>query len=130
MQNNFEPVTKLNPNDLPEGFSVQDPAAKSSGAAAANEEQQLRKEAILAQALTSSALERLRRIKLVRSVESVERTILQMAPRLTERISEDKLIELLERGNRKQPQASSISIQRKKYNIDSDDDDDNDDDLL
>jgi DNA-binding TFAR19-related protein (PDSD5 family) len=134
---NFQPVSTVDPKELPDGFTLQDPHAKASGGGGGggpmSEQQELQKEAILAQALTSSALERLRRIKLVRSVETVERAILQMAPRLTERITDDKLIEMLERSNRKQQgttQSASISIQRKKYNMDSDDEDDNDDDLL
>jgi DNA-binding TFAR19-related protein (PDSD5 family) len=132
---NFQPVSKVDPNELPEGFSVRDPNSKTAaGSGPGSADHELQKEAILAQALTTNALERLRRIKLVRSVDAVERAILQMAPRLTERINEGKLIEMLERGNRSQQQAaqqaSAISIQRKKYNIDTDDEDDNDDDLM
>jgi DNA-binding TFAR19-related protein (PDSD5 family) len=135
---NFQPVSKVDPNELPEGFSVRDPNAKTAagtgGPGGEDQQHELQKEAILAQALTTNALERLRRIKLVRSVDAVERAILQMAPRLTERINEGKLIEMLERGNRSKQQAaqqaSAISIQRKKYNIDTDDEDDNDDDLM
>jgi DNA-binding TFAR19-related protein (PDSD5 family) len=133
---NFQPVSKVDPSVLPEGFSIQDPNSKTAGAAAggADDAHELQKDAILAQALTANALERLRRIKLVRSVDAVERAILQMAPRLTERINEGKLIEMLERGSRSQQhaaqQASAISIHRKKYNVDSEDEDDNDDDLM
>ncbi len=63
----------------------------------------------------------------------VEAMIAQMAMsgKIQARISEGKLIEMLEGiGAKKANQSSSINIQRKKYAFDSDDDDDNDDDLL
>lgn len=50
------------------------------------------------------------------------------------KITEGKLIEMLERIEREQAKkkgdTGKINIQRKKYNFDSDSDDDNDDDLL
>ena len=52
-----------------------------------------------------------------------------MTGKLPGRINEGKLIEMLEGIGAKQ-QATSISIQRKRYAFDSDDEDDNDDDLL
>jgi programmed cell death protein 5 len=96
------------------------------------------KQAILEQALTSDALARLRRIKLVKPDRAVqlENVIASMAMsgKLTGPINEGKLIEMLERGSRSSSSSSSaertISIQRKKYAFDSDDDDDNDDDLM
>lgn len=66
-------------------------------------------------------------------VSAVENLITTMAMggKLTGRINEGKLIEMLEGiGARKSAAAPSISIQRKKYNFDSDDSDDNDDDLM
>jgi len=61
--------------------------------------------------------------------------ILSMAlsGKLTSRINEGKLIEMLEGiagAAAHQKQTTAINIQRKKYAFDSDDDDDNDDDLL
>jgi programmed cell death protein 5 len=51
--------------------------------------------------------------------------------KLQARITEGKLIEMLEGIGAQQSKPSSINIQRKKYAFDSDDsDDDNDDDLL
>lgn len=135
---NFQPVSQLNPQELPDGFTMHDPHQSSSDVGGGNAEQQQQKaqvEAMLEQMLTGPALARLRRVRMVRPQQAaiVEKTLIGMAPRLTERVSEGKLIELLERGNavtkKKTAATSSISIQRKKYAIDSDDDD-NDDDLL
>jgi programmed cell death protein 5 len=53
-----------------------------------------------------------------------------MQGKIPERISEEKLVEMLERiGAKQHLTANKISIQRKKYAFDSDDDD-NDDDLM
>lgn len=64
---------------------------------------------------------------------AVEALIVSMAMsgKITARVSEAKLIEMLEGIGAKQGKAISINIQRKAYAFDSDDsDDDNDDDLL
>ena len=64
---------------------------------------------------------------------AVEALIVSMATsgKIQARITEGKLIEMLEGIGAQQSKASSISIQRKRYAFDSDDsDDDNDDDLL
>ena len=55
-----------------------------------------------------------------------------MQGKLPERVSEGKLIEMLENIGARQANAASskINIQRKRYAFDSDDDDDNDDDLM
>jgi programmed cell death protein 5 len=53
-----------------------------------------------------------------------------MSGKLDSRISEGKLIEMLEGIGAKQSQPTNINIQRKRYAFDSDDDDDDDDDLL
>lgn len=55
--------------------------------------------------------------------------------KLDSKVSEAKLIEMLERTSAGVSQArgeaaGKISIQRKRYNFDSDSDDENDDDLL
>lgn len=122
---NFEPVSKIDPNEIPDGFT--------SGEAPQNPEQEARKEqmqSILQQALTADALARLGRIKLVKKqkAEQLEAAIVNMAVsgKLPGKINEGKLIEMLERGNAKQT-TSSINIQRKKYAFDSDDDEDDDD---
>ena len=146
---NLQPVSNLDPSDVPAGFSMADPnggtthAAAGGGAAddAQNNaaQQQQQQQAILEQALTPDALARLRRIKLVKPAKAaaVERAICNMAAsgKLAAVITEGKLIEMLERGNAKESTGvaaqlkNSISIQRKKYAMDSDDDD-NDDDLM
>ena len=112
-----------------------DPASASTKSSA-NQQQQTAEAtaAVLEQALTPEALARLRRIELVKPEKclSVQKAIVSLAKsgRLTDRITEGKLVEMLERGNRTSVTNSSISIQRKKYALDSDDEDDNDDDLL
>jgi programmed cell death protein 5 len=141
----LQPVSNLDPNDIPAGFTVADPnrpasaSAASAAAAEGGDSAAAQKLAVLEQALTMEARARLRRIQLVKpdKAAAVESVIynLAMSGKLPGPISEDKLIELLERKNnapaatRDAQRASSISIQRKKYAMDSDDDD-NDDDLL
>lgn len=66
-------------------------------------------------------------------VVAVENMIVSMAVsgKLPGRVTEGKLIEMLEGIGAKQRQTATINIQRKRYAFDSDeDDDDNDDDLL
>ena len=139
----MEPA-QLNPNELPDGFTAVDPNNPSAGGGvsgggvsdpkqAAIKEQ---KQSILEQALTREALARLSRIKLVKpeKAEAVENSIVAMAMqgKLPGPINEGKLIEILERGNRKEGMKSSaetIKIQRKKYAFDSDEEDDDDDDI-
>lgn len=143
---NLQP-SNISPDELPEGFTIGGPPGaavggdgsggndSSSQKAAAMEEQ---KQAILEQALTPDALARLRRIKLVKqqNAREIENAIasMAMAGQLPGRISEGKLIEMLERKSAasasKSASSSKISIQRKNYGIDSDDEDDNDDDLM
>lgn len=137
---NLTPAT-IDPSELPQGFQAAAPSQGGGGPAAdpqhqqqaaAAEEQRL---AILQQALTADALARLRRIKLVKesNAKQVENGIIAMAMngKLPGRITEAKLIEMLERGSAAKAQKqTSISIQRKKYAFDSDDEDDNDDDLM
>jgi programmed cell death protein 5 len=132
---NLAPVSKLDPSELPQGFTATDPNSTTGPQNAATSQDQQR-EGILEQALTPEALTRLRRIKLVKAEKAikVENAIVAMAlsGKLPDRINEGKLIEMLERGNARQSSsaaANSISIQRKKYALDSDDEDDNDDDL-
>lgn len=128
---NLEPVTKIDPSQLPEGFSAADP--NEAAAPSQQNQQDEQKESVLQQALTPDALARLRRIKLVKDKKAtqVENAIvrLAMSGQLPGRINEGKLIEMLERGSAKTT-TSSISIQRKRYAFDSDDEDDNDDDLM
>jgi programmed cell death protein 5 len=127
---NLQPAD-IDPSELPEGFS-RGPASGNTGDAASQQDEQ--KQAILQQALTPDALARLRRIKLVKKekAEQVENVIASMAMsgKLPGQISEDKLIEMLERGNRKNASSNEasgvINIQRKNYAMDSDEEDDDD----
>ena len=84
--------------------------------------------------MTAEARERLSRIKLVKSEKAtaVERMIVSLAMqrKLPGKISEGKLIEMLEGlGAQASTSSSKITINRKKYAFDSDDDDDDDDDV-
>jgi programmed cell death protein 5 len=127
----------IDPEQIPEGFSTSDPngASNASQNQAESQQVELHKQAILEQALMPDALERLRRIKLVKleKATAVENAIVRQAMqgRLTGRINEGKLIEMLEGSHAQHLEKTSqrISIQRKKYALDSDEEDDNDDDL-
>jgi len=128
----FKPVTDLSPQELPDGFSTSDPHGKKS--AQDQQDAVARKHGVLEQALTPEALARLGRIKLVKpeKAEKIENVIVSMAMsgKLPGPINEGKLIEMLERGNRKeQREDSKISFQRKRYAFDSDDEDDDEDEL-
>mmetsp|Transcript_31827 Transcript_31827/g.46896 ORF Transcript_31827/g.46896 Transcript_31827/m.46896 type:complete len:141 (+) Transcript_31827:105-527(+) len=128
--------------DLPDGFTAADSSAGAAGGGAssdpANAEKkgrELQRQAILESVLLPAALERLRRIKLVKAdkASAVESKIVSMAMMGTLKgtINEGKLIEMLEGlGAQTSGSSNKINIQRKKYAFDSDDDDDNDDDLL
>lgn len=131
-------ASTVKPGELPEGFTAVDPNNPSQPMGADPKQQQIQeqKQMILEQACSQEALARLGRIKLVKpeKAASVENMIVSMAMqgKLPGRISEGKLIEILERGSMKeasQSQASKITVQRKRYAFDSDEEDD-DEDLL
>ena len=129
----LQPVSKVDPQDLPAGFTMQNPHG-SAVAEGAPQQQPME------QFMEPDALTRLRRIQLVNpdKAKRVEQAILQLARsgQLQGRISDGKLVELLERSVASAQRAGagssarSISIQRKKYSGMDSDDDDNDDDLL
>jgi programmed cell death protein 5 len=128
----LQPVSNVDPQDLPAGFTMQNP----HGPTAATPDQP----SPLEQLMEPEALARLRRIQLVKpeKAKRVEQAILQLArsSQLPGRITDGKLVELLERSVVTEHRAAaangarSISIQRKKYSGMDSDDDDNDDDLL
>lgn len=135
----MNPVTNLDPNEIPEGFTATDPNSSSNDQKKAQQAQEeAQRQSILEQALTPEAAERLRRVKLVKPdrVASLERSIASMAMqrKLPGRITEGKLIEMLEgmvaKETQREPAAGKISIQRKKYAFDSDESDDDDEDLM
>jgi len=139
---NLQPVSNIDPSELPKGFTTSDPTGRntsnggdaSSSAAAEKQQREEQKQNILEQVLEPEALARLRRIKLVKPEKAakLENAIASMAMsgRLPGRINEGKLIEMLERGaSAENATEKPIRIQRKKYAIDSDDENDNDDDL-
>jgi programmed cell death protein 5 len=137
-------ASSIDPNDMPAGFSSVDPTGAAKGGqqgggkgGASQQQDKEQKESILQQCLTPEALARLRRIKLVKPPKALqlENALVNMAMngRLPERVSEAKLIEMLERGIKSSAgsaENSGIRIQRKNYAMDSDDEDDNDDDLM
>jgi programmed cell death protein 5 len=144
----LQPVSKIDDDVIPAGFTKIDPNASRGGGGGRsntsdigpqhntnNDNNEIQKQMILEQALTPEALERLRRIKLVKekNVVALENMIVSMAMsgKLPGRINEGKLVEMLERRHNQvsanQKEQGKISIQRKKYAFESDDDDDDDD---
>jgi programmed cell death protein 5 len=103
--------TAIGPNDLPAGFTLQDPHQHSNGGNANNnsaatnasmqQQQQQQKQSILEQVMEPDALARLRRIQLVKPQKAtmLENAIIQLATtnKLTEPISDGKFVEMLER---------------------------------
>jgi len=125
----------ISPDEIPEGFTT----GVGSGATDQQTESQkreLQRRAILEQALTPEALARLGTIRLVKpdKVTTVERNIVSMAMsgKLTGKINEGKLIEMLEGiSARSNTTNTTIHIQRKKYAFESEDDgEDDDDDIM
>ena len=142
--NNLAP-SHVSSDEVPEGFTKFDPNRANGGGG--NNEAELKKQAIkeqkqmiLEQAMDSSALARLGRIRMVKpeKAASVENMIVSMVVqgKLSGKITEGKLIEILERSSRSAAKSSSgegssgsIQIQRKRYAMDSDDEEDDDDDI-
>ena len=81
--NNFQPVSNITAEELPDGFQLVNPAAgtTSNEPASSSSSQQEQKMAILEQAMTSEALARLNRIRMVNSKKAtqVENVVVQMA---------------------------------------------------
>ena len=105
-------TTAIDPNDLPAGFSLQDPNNhggnstsnnnNNTNSAAANASaMQQQKQSILEQVMEPDALARLRRIQLVKPQKAtmLENAIIQLATtnKLTEPITDGKFVEMLER---------------------------------
>ena len=130
-------ASKIGADEVPDGFTISDQGNGNTQETNDRAQQvQEQRKMILEQACTQEALARLGRIRMVREskAKAVENSIVSMAlqGKLPGRISEDKLIEILERGNSQKggtQEHGQINIQRKRYAFDSDDDDD-DDDLL
>jgi programmed cell death protein 5 len=134
---------QLGANEMPEGFTAA--AGGDGGGGPQQDEKSMREESILDQALTGDAVDRLKRIKLVKpdKAKKVQSSIVAMAMqgKLMGRMTEGKLIEFIERMDRSDAAATAagagagssrngIQIQRKKISMESDDEDDNDDDLF
>ena len=134
--NNLAP-SNVTTDELPEGFSTFDPN-KPSGAAVNNEAEfkkqaiQEQKQMILDQAMDSSALARLGRIRMVKpeKAASIENMIVSMVMqgKSQGKITEKKLIQYVSQ-DQNQSKPGSIQIQRKRYALDSDDEEDDDDDV-
>lgn len=154
--NCMENLNAVDPGELPEGFTTTDPNNPSASSSSQGHQQpndaafkkqavEEQKQMILEQAMDREALARLSRIKMVKPQKAaqVENAIVAqaMSGNLPGRISEAKLIEILERKERATAIAQrgsgsgagsgggggGIQIQRKRYNMDSDDDEDDDD---
>ena len=88
---------------------------------------------MLANLLTPSAFDRLKRVSLVKPqiARGVEEQILMMAKRrqLRGKVDELQLKQLLDAAGAAKAKTGAVKIQRKRYFDDDDSDDDNDDDL-
>ena len=125
----------ISAGEIPEGFSSVDPNAGGGKAAEPGkaEAQEAQKQQILMSILDADALERLKRIGIVRKEKAVaiENMLVQaaMAGKIPGRVTEAKLIEMLEGMDGAEGQ-TKVKIQRRNYGIDDSDSEDNDDDLL
>ncbi|KAH8064184.1 hypothetical protein JL721_8326 [Aureococcus anophagefferens] len=99
---------------------------------AQKQEQDAQKAQILKQILTPEALERLGRVKIVKTAkaEALEMKLIQMAMKgeIQKQVTEDVLINMLD--GRAEDAKSKVKFDRRRVVCDSDDSDDNDDDLM
>ncbi|XP_076960556.1 uncharacterized protein LOC143636971 [Bidens hawaiensis] len=107
------------------GGSQQTPEQQQAQEEAKSEADE-RRQMMLSQILTSQARERLARIALVnpekaRGVEDVILRAAQMG-QIVEKISEEKLISLLEQINTQTTKQTKVTIQRRRSVLDDDDD--------
>mmetsp|Transcript_3115 Transcript_3115/g.4020 ORF Transcript_3115/g.4020 Transcript_3115/m.4020 type:complete len:115 (+) Transcript_3115:36-380(+) len=113
-------------DELPSGWTA-DPQEEAKRV-----EQEEQKKTILKQMLTTEALERLGRVKLVRQEKAqvLEMKLIQMALKgeLQKQVTEDQLIFMLEKSTNEQ--ANKKITYKRRGVVDDDDDDDNDDDLF
>ncbi|KAK3134930.1 hypothetical protein QOZ80_5BG0412560 [Eleusine coracana subsp. coracana] len=91
----------------------------------AKQEAEERRQMILAQILSSEARERLSRIALVKpdKARSVEDVLLRAAQTggISEKVSEERLISLLEQINNQTSKQTKVTIQRRRSVLDDDD---------
>ncbi|KAL4189734.1 hypothetical protein AMTRI_Chr08g208600 [Amborella trichopoda] len=91
----------------------------------ANREADERRQLMLSQILSSQARERLARIALVKpeKARSVEDVILRAAQmgQITEKVSEERLITLLEQINNQTSKQTKVTIQRRRNVLEDDD---------
>ena len=101
---------------------------------AQKQEQDAQKAQILKQILTPEALERLGRVKIVKTAkaEALEMKLIQMAMKgeIQKQVTEDVLINMLETAGAEDREKSKVKFDRRRVVCDSDDSDDNDDDLM
>ncbi|GMH57329.1 hypothetical protein TrRE_jg1264 [Triparma retinervis] len=126
-RNPMDGMTGINASEIPDGFT-----ADQSGGGDKAAERNAQVQGILEQIMEASAYERLQRIKIVKKEKAaaIENQLVQMATsgKLPGKISETRLIQMLEGGG--DAQQTKVKIQRRNYGLDSDDSDDNDDDLM
>ncbi|KAH8063494.1 hypothetical protein JL722_2668 [Aureococcus anophagefferens] len=100
---------------------------------AQKQEQDAQKAQILKQILTPEALERLGRVKIVKTAkaEALEMKLIQMAMKgeIQKQVTEDVLINMLEAAGAEDREVK-VKFDRRRVVCDSDDSDDNDDDLM
>ncbi|XP_071690113.1 uncharacterized protein [Rutidosis leptorrhynchoides] len=106
------------------GGSQQNPDQQKAQEEAKNEADE-RRQMMLSQILTSQARERIARIALVKpeKARGVEDVILRAAQmgQIVEKVSEEKLISLLEQINTQTTKQTKVTIQRRRSVLDDDD---------
>jgi programmed cell death protein 5 len=128
-------MQEVDASEIPDGFSAADPSGGGEGKdkQPTNAERQAQVDGILQQICDSAAFERLKRIKIVRKdkAQNIEMMLVQAAQqgKLPGKITEARLIEMLEQMDGDKGNGPKLAFARKNYGIDSDDDD-NDDDLM
>ena len=129
---NISPA-KIDAEELPEGFTVATGSSANDDSGQKSTQVDEQKKVILEQACTQEALARLGRIRMVReeNAKAIANSIVSMAlsGKLPGKITESKMIEILERGGSSKPQERQINIQRKRYAFDSSDEESDDGDV-
>eukprot|EP01084_Bolivina_argentea_P283407 485366_1 len=119
--------------ELPPGYTSSPGVAGQGNDAQQEKEVEEQRSMILDQIMTLEARERLNHIKLVKKekARNLEDMLIQSARmgRLSQRVSEDQFVQMLESVKEQFEKRTKVTIQRRKC-FGEEDDDDGDDDLL
>eukprot|EP00762_Andalucia_godoyi_P001238 ANDGO_04875.mRNA.1 Uncharacterized protein C23C4.09c len=118
------------PSGLPPGFSATPSGAPNSEASEKKAAEDEQRQSILSAVLEPQARERLSRVSLVQpdKARMLENMVIQQvrSGRVAGRISEEMLIQMLERGSGSEKE-QKVKVQRRRSAFDSDDDEDDED---